>query len=68
MMQTRYMPNTDATVSLLGFGAMRLPTDAQGNIDYPQAQAMVQLAYENGVNYYDTAYMYHGGRAFTAIP
>ena len=63
MMQTRYMPNTDATVSLLGFGAMRLPTDAQGNIDYPQAQAMVQLAYENGVNYYDTAYMYHGGKS-----
>lgn len=34
MMQTRYMPNTDATVSLLGFGAMRLPTDGEGNIDY----------------------------------
>ncbi len=63
MMQTRYMPKIDTTVPLLGFGCMRLPTNAAGEIDYPLAQAMIQRAYENGVNYFDTAYMYHGGKS-----
>ena len=48
-------------VSLLGFGAMRLPTDAQGKIDSQTLDRMVDLAIEGGVNYFDTAYPYHGG-------
>lgn len=63
MMQTRYLPKIDTTVPLLGFGCMRLPTNADGEIDYPKAQAMIQKAYDNGVNYFDTAYMYHGGKS-----
>lgn len=45
----------------LGFGAMRLPTDAQGQVDEAQVAQMVQYAMDHGVNYFDTAYPYHGG-------
>ncbi|MCQ2507702.1 MAG: aldo/keto reductase [Dorea sp.] len=47
-------------LSLLGFGAMRLPLLADGSIDEPQVQQMVDYAMEHGVNYFDTAYPYHG--------
>jgi len=51
-------------LSLLGFGAMRLPMCGSGieaTIDEPQVQEMVRYAMEHGVNYFDTAYPYHGG-------
>lgn len=48
------------TLSLLGFGAMRLP-EKDGEIDVPQVEKMVAMALENGVNYFDTAWPYHGG-------
>lgn len=60
-MEYREMENIGAKVSLLGFGCMRYPTDEQGNIDREQAFAMIDEAYQNGVNYFDTAYPYHGG-------
>jgi predicted aldo/keto reductase-like oxidoreductase len=49
-------------VSRLGFGAMRLP-QAGGEIDYAASEAMVDRLMQAGVNYYDTAYMYHGGKS-----
>ena len=50
-------------VSLLGFGAMRLPTlGAKGGAPDEAATAeLVRVAIEGGVNYFDTAYPYHGG-------
>ena len=52
--------------SALGFGAMRLPvlSDDQGKpdfkrIDYPLATDMLHRAIDGGVNYVDTAWMYH---------
>ena len=48
-------------LSLLGFGAMRLPVKEDGSIDEEQVFEMVKYAGENGVNYYDTAYPYHQG-------
>lgn len=48
-------------ISRLGFGAMRLPCFPNGIIDENQVQKMVDFALENGVNYFDTAYPYHGG-------
>ncbi len=59
----------DTEVSLLGLGTMRLPCktplkrEANPLINYEKGQALVDLAYENGVNYYDTAYMYHVGKS-----
>lgn len=48
-------------VSRLGFGAMRLPTLPGGAIDEQQVFDMVDLAMRGGVNYFDTAFPYHGG-------
>ena len=55
----------DLQLSALGLGAMRLPVidgnDAQ--IDEAAAARMVDLAMEQGVNYYDTAWGYHRGNS-----
>lgn len=48
-------------LSLLGFGTMRLPTSADGSIDEAQVAEMTAYAIAHGVNYFDTAYPYHGG-------
>ena len=59
----------DIEISRLGLGNMRLPVktpikrEANPMIDYAKGQELVDLAYENGVNYYDTAYMYHAGKS-----
>ncbi len=53
-------------VSLLGFGAMRLPTK-NGVIDDSLNKKMVQRAIDCGVNYFDTAYMYMGGKSEKAM-
>ncbi|MCQ2396998.1 MAG: aldo/keto reductase [Lentisphaeria bacterium] len=52
------------TLSNLGFGLMRFPTLADGKIDEEKAIEMIDCAFEEeGVNYFDTAYMYHGGQS-----
>ena len=50
-------------ISKLGFGLMRLPKlrDGEETIDREEAFRLVDLAIESGVNYFDTAYVYHGG-------
>ena len=52
-------------LSSLGFGAMRLPVidGVDENIDEPAALEMVAYAYDNGINYFDTAWGYHGGNS-----
>jgi predicted aldo/keto reductase-like oxidoreductase len=57
-------------LSLLGFGTMRLPLVGTGNnalIDEVALNKMVQYAHKHGVNYFDTAYPYHGGTSERAI-
>ena len=55
------------TLSTLGFGTMRLPLLPDGSIDQTQLDAMVDLAIAKGVNYFDTAWPYHGGLSESAI-
>lgn len=53
------------SLSRLGMGAMRLPVvgEDQGNIDYDKAKEIIDYAYKNGINYYDTAYIYHNQKS-----
>ena len=46
----------------LGFGLMRLP-EQNGKIDLGQVCRMVDAYMESGMNYFDTAYVYHGGNS-----
>ena len=57
----------DQQLSLLGFGTMRLPTGAGGSIDEEQVREMTRYAISHGVNYFDTAYPYHGGESERVI-
>jgi predicted aldo/keto reductase-like oxidoreductase len=62
-MQYRKFGRLDWKVSALGFGAMRLPTipGDHSQVDEPEATRMLHYAIEHGVNYVDTAWMYHDG-------
>lgn len=53
------------SLSRLGFGAMRLPCvdGSDGEPDQAAVNEMVDYALEQGVNYFDTAWGYHGGRS-----
>ena len=59
----------DMELSALGMGAMRLPVVGgdDGNIDEPAVMEMVDYAMSHGVNYYDTAWGYHGGHSETVM-
>ena len=46
-------------LSALGFGCMRFPRK-MGSINMEIAEKLIMQAYEGGVNYYDTAYIYPG--------
>ena len=59
----------EITLSRLGFGTMRLPVIG-GNaaeIDEKQVDEMVDYAISHGINYFDTAYPYHGGMSEKVI-
>ena len=60
-----YRDFADLKISALGFGAMRLPVidGDDGRIDEAAALGMVETAMKNGINYYDTAWGYHGERS-----
>lgn len=54
------------SLSRLGMGNMRLPVvgDKRGApIDKDRAQEIIDYAISNGVNYFDTAYVYHNGES-----
>ena len=61
-----YTNFADKQLSLLGFGLMRLP-ESNGEIDHNQVAEMLDIAIEGGINYFDTAWPYHGGLSEIAI-
>ena len=64
----RQAGKTGQMTSILGFGCMRLPIleHKAHLIDEEKAQAMVDYAIRHGVNYFDTAYIYHSEVPFQA--
>jgi hypothetical protein len=63
----RKMKKADPELSILGFGAMRLPVLPDGHVDEPEATRMIRYAIDHGVNYVDTAYPYHNGESETVV-
>ena len=55
----------DKKLSALGLGTMRFPVvdNDNNNIDMEKTKEIFAYAFENGINYFDTAYMYHGGNS-----
>lgn len=49
-------------ISILGYGCMRFSRTA-GKIDLEKTEKEIMAAFRNGVNYYDTAYVYPGSEA-----
>jgi predicted aldo/keto reductase-like oxidoreductase len=68
-MEKRKFNKTQEDISLLGFGCMRLPVrnNNSKDIDTIIGREMVDLAIAEGVNYFDTAYMYHEGHSESFI-
>ena len=52
-------------LSALGMGCMRFPTlnNDESQIDKAATRDMISYAIKNGVNYFDTAWVYHGGNS-----
>ena len=54
-------------VSVLGFGAMRMPVAEGGKVVEKEAIAMIRAAIDNGVNYVDSAFFYHEGQSESVV-
>ena len=69
-MQYRTLGMTGLEVSILGFGAMRLPTSPGPEhriVDRPGTVRIVRHAIDEGVNLVDTAWPYHHGESEPAV-
>jgi len=70
-MQYRTFGRLDWRVSALGFGCARFPTvngkEFDPEINEAEAVAMLRYAIDRGVNYVDTAAIYHGGNSETVV-
>ncbi len=60
-----YSTFKDKKISALGLGTMRFPKSGpnDADIDIEKTREMIDYAIKNGINYFDTAYGYHGGKS-----
>ncbi|MDR0920596.1 MAG: aldo/keto reductase [Oscillospiraceae bacterium] len=59
-----YSEVCDSRISQLAYGCMRFPTlGSDAAINEAETAKLLSYAYENGVNYFDTAYVYHNGES-----
>jgi len=58
----RTVPKTGDRLSILGFGCMRYPSKGRG-IDEERTIRQIRHAIDKGVNYFDTAPVYHMGKS-----
>ncbi|NLM10233.1 MAG: aldo/keto reductase [Clostridiaceae bacterium] len=69
-MEYRKFSKFEKPVSLFGIGCMRLPTIKKENesiVDEAEAIKMIRYGIDQGVNYIDTAYGYHGGQSEVVV-
>ena len=57
----------DIETTLLGLGVMRLPADENLKVDEEYGINLIRYAIDQGVNYIDTGYTYHGGKSEVII-
>ncbi|MBN2089499.1 aldo/keto reductase [candidate division KSB1 bacterium] len=65
-MKYRQFGKTNIKLSVLGFGAMRLPEIKIGEkmvADEEKSIELIRYAIDSGINYIDSAYFYHQGRS-----
>jgi predicted aldo/keto reductase-like oxidoreductase len=62
-MRYRDFGNLGYKISALGYGAMRLPEDEEGNVLRDEAVALIRAAVDAGINYVDTAPLYNRGQS-----
>ncbi|MFZ1914902.1 MAG: aldo/keto reductase [Dehalococcoidales bacterium] len=68
-MKYRKFGKLEWEVSALGFGGMRFPilNNNFGNVNEPEAIRMMRYAFDQGVNYVDSAWGYHHGNSEVVI-
>jgi len=62
IMLYRKVPKTGDELSILGYGCMRFPLK-NGKIDEERSKELLINAIDSGVNYLDTAWLYHNGQS-----
>lgn len=65
-MNYRISPKNGEKLSILGYGCMRFPSK-NGSIDEERTERQIRSAIEQGVNYFDTAYIYLNGKSETIL-
>ena len=68
-MKYRKFGRLDWKASALGFGAMRLPVinNEWPKVNEPEAIRLLRYAFDHGVNYVDSSWVYHGGNSEVVI-